>query len=210
MLEAKRDVPHFYVTSEIRMDEAVRLRDQLVALGEEWEGLTFSHVVLKAVGLALRRVPEMNASADGDAVVLHEAVNVGLATALDDGLIVVVVRDCDRASLGEIARQARALVARARAGKFAPDDLSGGTFTVSNLGMYPVTEFAAIINPPQVGILAVGAIRDVPVVRADQVVPGRLMSVTLSADHRVVDGVLAGRFLKELKALLENPVALVV
>jgi pyruvate dehydrogenase E2 component (dihydrolipoamide acetyltransferase) len=210
MGESKREVPHFYASTDIHMDEAVHLKESLVALGAEYEKLTFTHLVLKATGLALRRVPELNASYDGDAMVLHEAANIGMATAINDGLVVLVVRDCDRASLAEIAQQTAGLLERARAGRFAADDMSGGTFTVSNLGMLPVTEFAAIINPPQAAILAVGAIRDVPVVKAGQVVPGKLMTVTLSSDHRIIDGVLAGRFLRELKALLENPLALVV
>jgi len=210
MGEAKREVPHFYASAEIAMDEVMRLKEGLTGVGEDYEGLTYTHLVLKAVGLALRRVPELNASYDGDAMVLHDTVHVGLATATDDGLMVPVVRDCDRASVATIAREARALVERARAGRFAADDLSGGTFTVSNLGMFPVSEFAAIINPPQAAILAVSAIRAVPVVRDGQVVPGHVMKVTLSCDHRIVDGVLAGRFLRELKTLLEQPLALVV
>ena len=210
MFEAKRDVPHFYVSSDISMDEAVRVKADLVAQGESWKGLTVTHLIIKAVGLALRRVPEMNASPDGDRVILHEVVNVGIATAVEAGLVVPVVRGCDKAPLAEIARSARALVERARAGKFASDDLTGATFTVSNLGMLPVSEFAAIINQPQAGILAVGTVRAVPVVRDGQVVPGQVMTVTLSADHRIVDGMLAGRFLAELKALLERPVALLV
>ena len=210
MFEAKRDVPHFYVSTDILMDEALRAKADLVALDESWKGITVTHLIIKAVGIALRRVPEMNASPDGDRVILHEAVNVGIATAVDAGLVVPVVRGCDKAPLAEIARNARALVERARAGKFASDDLTGATFTVSNLGMLPVTEFAAIINQPQAGILAVGAVRAVPVVRDAQVVPGQLMTVTLSADHRIVDGMLAGRFLAELKTLLERPIALLV
>ncbi len=210
MGEAKREVPHFYASAEIAMDEAVRLKAGLVALGGDYAGLTYTHLVLKAVGLVLRRVPELNASYDGDAMVLHEAVNIGLATAVTDGLVVPVVHGCDREPLAAIVRQVKGLVERARAGRFAGDDLSGGTFTVSNLGMFPVSEFAAVINPPQAAILAVGAIRDVPVVRDGAIVPGRLLTVTLSADHRIIDGVLAGRFLRELKALLEQPLALVV
>jgi pyruvate dehydrogenase E2 component (dihydrolipoamide acetyltransferase) len=210
MFEAKRDVPHFYVSSDILMDEAVRVKAELTALDESWKGLTVTHLIIKAVGMALRRVPEMNASPDGDRVILHDAVNVGIATAVDGGLVVPVVRGCDKAPLAEIARNARALVERARAVKFAADDLTGATFTVSNLGMLPVSEFAAIINQPQAGILAVGAVRAVPVVREGQVVPGQVMTVTLSADHRIVDGMLAGRFLAEVKGLLERPVALLV
>jgi pyruvate dehydrogenase E2 component (dihydrolipoamide acetyltransferase) len=210
MGEAKREIPHFYASAEIAMDEAVRLKEALAALGGEYDDLTYTHVLVKAVGLALRRVPELNASYDGDAMLLHDQVNVGVATAVDDGLVVPVVRGPDREPLAAIVRQARGLLERARAGRFASDDLSGGTFTLSNLGMLPVTDFAAVINPPQAAILAVGAIREVPVVRAGRVVPGRTMTVTVSCDHRIIDGVLAGRFLRELKGLLENPLALVL
>jgi pyruvate dehydrogenase E2 component (dihydrolipoamide acetyltransferase) len=209
MAEAKRDIPHFYASSDVTMDECVRLKDGLAALEGEYTGVTYTHLVLKAVGIALRRVPELNATFDDGTVLLHETVHVGLATATDDGLVVPVVRDVDRQPLGALIAQTRALVERARAGKFAADDLRGATFTVSNLGMYPVAHFAAVVNPPQAAILAVGAVREVAVVRSDAVVPGRLMTVTLSCDHRVVDGVLAGRFLKELNTLLGSPLALV-
>ncbi len=208
MTEAKRDVPHFYASADIAMDESVRLKEGLTALGGDWAGLTYTPLVLKAVGLALARVPAVNASYEDDAIRQHAAVNVGLATALDDGLMVPVVRGCDREPLAAIVRRVHDVLERARAGRFAADDLTGGTFTVSNLGMFPVSNFAAVVNPPQAAILAVGTIRDVPVVRGGQVVPGRVMTVTVSCDHRVIDGVLAGRFLKELKALLESPLAL--
>jgi len=210
MGESKREVPHFYVSADIRMDDAVRLKEALAGLGGEFEGITFTHLVLKAVGVALTRVPEANASYDGDAMLLHDRVNVGLATSVEQGLIVPVVHDCDRQPLGTIVQQARAVVERARAGRFESDDLSGGTFTVSNLGMYPVSQFAAVINPPQAAILAVGAIREVPVVDGERVMPGRMMTVTLSCDHRIIDGVIAGRFLAELRGLLQRPLALVV
>jgi pyruvate dehydrogenase E2 component (dihydrolipoamide acetyltransferase) len=210
MADAKREVPHFYASAEIAMDEAVRLKESLAALGGEWTGVTYTHLLLRATGLALARVPELNASWDGDAVVVHDEVNVGMAVAVDDGLMVPVVHYCDREPLAAIVRRARELVERARGGRFSGDDLSGATFTVSNLGMLPVTDFAAVVNQPQAAILAVGAIREVPVVRAGAVVPGRVMTVTLSSDHRLVDGMLAGRFLRELKALLESPVALLV
>ena len=210
MGESKREIPHFYASTEIAMDEAARLKEALAALEGEYDGLTYTHLVVKAVGLALTRVPELNASYDGDAMVLHGAVNVGVATAVKDGLVVPVVRNCDREPLAAIVRQARGLLERARSGHFASEDLKGGTFTVSNLGMLPVTEFAAVINPPQAAILAVGAIRETPVVREGLIVPGRLMTVTVSCDHRIIDGMLAGRFLRELKALLENPLAIVL
>jgi len=210
MGEAKREIPHFYASAEIAMDEAVRLKEALAGLGGEYEHLTYTHLLVKAVGLALRRVPEVNGSYDGDAMILHEAVNVGVATAVDDGLVVPVVRNADREPLAAIVRIARGLLERARSGHFGAEDLSGGTFTLSNLGMLPVSEFAAVINPPQAAILAIGAIREVPVVRDGEIVPGRMMTATLSCDHRVVDGMLAGRFLRELKTLLENPLALVL
>src|SRR5207247_1345611 len=210
MGESKREIPHFYASTEIAMDEAARLKEALAALEGEYEGLTYTHVVLKAVGLALTRVPELNASYDGDAMVLHQAVNVGVATAVDDGLVVPVVRHCDREPLAAIVRQARGLLGRARSGRFASDDLTGATFTLSNLGMLPVTEFAAVINPPQAAILAVGTIRETPVVREGQIVPGRRMTVTVPCDNRLLAGLLAGRFLRELKGLLENPLALVL
>ena len=210
MADAKRDVPHFYASADLAMDEAVRLREGLVKLGGGFEGITVTHLLLKACGLALRRVPEMNASPDVDGIVIHEHVNIGIATATDQGLIVPVVRDVDRAPLADVIAAARAVVGRARAGKPAGDDLTGATFTVSNLGMFPVAHFAAVVNPPQAAILAVGTIRTVPVVRDGAIVPGQLMTVTLSCDHRVVDGALAGTFLGELKAVIENPLALVV
>jgi len=209
MAEAKRDIPHFYASSDVAMDECVRLKEGLGELEGEYTGLTYTHLVLKAVGVALRRVPEMNASLDDESVVLHDTVHVGLATATDQGLVVPVVRDCDRQPLGALVAQVRGLVERARAGKFAADDLRGGTFTVSNLGMYPVSHFAAVVNPPQAAILAVGTVRAVPVVRDGEVVPGHQMTVTLSCDHRIVDGALAGGFLRELVRLLEAPLALV-
>jgi len=210
MADAKRDIPHFYASADLDMEEAVRVREQLVKLGGAFEGVTVTHLLVKACGMALRRVPEMNASPDVDGIVVHEHVNVGIATATDQGLLVPVIRDVDTTPIADVVARARAVVGRARAGKPGGDDLSGATFTISNLGMYPVSHFAAVVNPPQAAILAVGTTRDVPVVRDGAVVPGKLMTVTLSCDHRVVDGALAGRFLAELKALIENPLALVV
>jgi pyruvate dehydrogenase E2 component (dihydrolipoyllysine-residue acetyltransferase) len=210
MTDAKRDIPHFYASADLAMDEAMRVRERLAALGGAFEGVTVTHLLVKACGMALRRVPEMNASPDVDGIVIHEHVHVGIATATEQGLLVPVLRDVDRAPMADVVAAARAVVGRARAGKPAGDDLSGATFTISNLGMFPVSHFAAVVNPPQAAILAVGTTRDVPVVRDGAVVPGRLMTVTLSCDHRVVDGALAGRFLAELKALVENPIALLV
>jgi len=205
MSAAKRDVPHFYASSDFDAEGLVTLKNDLRGRGGEWSSVTVTHILLKAVGLALREVPELNASWDDGALVLHDEVNVGLAVSIDDGLVVPVVRRCDTQPLAALVKQASELVARARAGRFAGDDLIGSTFTISNLGMYPVDHFAAVVNPPNAGILAVGAVRNVPVVRPGQIVPGHVMTVTLSCDHRVVDGVIAGRFLQALKARLEDP-----
>jgi pyruvate dehydrogenase E2 component (dihydrolipoamide acetyltransferase) len=205
MAAAKRDVPHFYASSEIDVEALIRLKDELRKRGGAWQRVTVTHLVMKAVGLALREVPELNASWADGAVLLHDAVNVGLAVATEDGLFVPVLRACDTLPLGELVTRAQGLVERARAGRFAGEDLLGATFTVSNLGMYPISSFAAVINPPHAGILAVGAVRAVPVVRGTRVVAGQVMEVTLSSDHRVADGVVAGRFLQALKSRLEQP-----
>jgi pyruvate dehydrogenase E2 component (dihydrolipoamide acetyltransferase) len=205
MAAAAREVPHFYASSEIDVEALVGVKDDLRGRGAEWQRVTVTHLLLKAVGLALRAVPEMNASWADDAVILHETVNIGLAVATDDGLLVPVVRGCDTEPLAELVRRAQGLVERVRSRRIAADDLLGATFTISNLGMYPVSQFAAVVNPPHAGILAVGAIRATPVVRGKQVVAGQMMAVTLSCDHRVVDGVIAGRFLEALKSRLEEP-----
>jgi pyruvate dehydrogenase E2 component (dihydrolipoamide acetyltransferase) len=205
MAAAKRDVPHFYASSDIDVEALVGVKDELRARGGEWQRVTVTHLLLKAVGLALRQVPQLNASWADDAVILHDAVNVGLATATEDGLLVPVIRGCDTEPLAELMRRAQGIVERVRSRRIAGDDLVGATFTVSNLGMYPVSQFAAVVNPPHAGILAVGAIRATPVVRGKGVVAGQLMTVTLSCDHRVVDGVIAGQFLDALKSRLEEP-----
>jgi pyruvate dehydrogenase E2 component (dihydrolipoamide acetyltransferase) len=210
MTESMREIPHFYVTSEIDMSEAVRLRAALKASDRISADVTYTHFLAKAVALALQRHPRLNASFAEDGREFKAEINVGLAVALDDGLIVPVLHDCDKLSLLDIAVQANALVERARSGKPTSEDLSGGTFTISNLGMLPVEHFTAIINPPQGAILAVGAIKERPVVRDGEVRVAHTMMVTLSCDHRILDGVTGGQFLAELKKLLENPVGLMV
>jgi len=152
----------------------------------------------------------VNASWGGDKIVTHAEVNVGIAVAMPDGLITPVVRDADRKSILEIAREVRDLAARAREKKLKPEEFTGSTFTVSNLGMYDVTAFTAIINPPDSAILAVGAVRKVPVVDGDEIRPGHRMNVTLSSDHRVIDGAMAAQFLAEVRRLLESPISLFV
>lgn len=210
MAESMREIPHFYVTTEIDMSEAVRLRAALKASDRVSEDVTYTHFLLKAIAIALQRHPRLNASFAEDGREFKAEINIGIAVSLEDGLIVPVLHDCDALSLLEIAAQANALVERARTNKPKPEDLSGGTFTISNMGMLPVEHFTAIINPPQGAILAVGAIKERPVVRDGAVHVAHTMMVTLSCDHRILDGVTGGQFLAELKKLLENPVGLMV
>ena len=210
MADSMREAPHFYVTTEIDMSEAVRLRTSLKLSDRVNADVTYTHLLVKAVAIALGRHPRVNASFTGDGRELKDEINIGIAVALDDGLIVPVLHDCQALSLLDIAAQANALVERARTGRPTTQDLSGGTFTISNLGMYPVEHFTAVINPPQAAILATSAIKERPAVRDGQVVISRTMMATLSCDHRVLDGATGAQFLQELKSLLENPVGLMV
>jgi pyruvate dehydrogenase E2 component (dihydrolipoamide acetyltransferase) len=210
MSEAFREIPHFYVCSEVDMTEAVRLKRGLEASGLTSTPITYTHMILKATALALKRHPRLNASYRDGAIEMKADVNLGMAVAVEDGLIVPILRHVDQLSLEEIAVEARRLAEQAKLGRFASEDLSGGTFTVSNMGMLDIEDFAAVINPPQAAILAVGAIKERPVARDGAVVAARTMPLTLSCDHRIIDGVVGGRFLEELKRLLENPLVLVV
>lgn len=210
MAGSMRDAPHFFVTSEVDMSEAVRLRTSLKLSDRVPGEVTYTHLLVKAAAVALQRHPRVNAAYTPEGRAFRDGVNVGIAVALDDGLIVPVLHDCQRLSLLEVAARANALVERARSGTPRPEDLSGGSFTISNLGMYPVEHFTAVINPPQAAILATSAIKERPVVRDGQIVIARTMLVTLSSDHRVLDGATSARFLQEFKNLLENPVGLMV
>jgi pyruvate dehydrogenase E2 component (dihydrolipoamide acetyltransferase) len=172
--------------------------------------VSYNDLVVKACARALTRFPVVNSSWTGEAIQTHAEVHVGIAVSLPDGLITPVVRDADRKSVAEISREIKDLAARARERKLKPEEFSGSTFTVSNLGMFDVTEFTAIINPPESCILAVGAVRKQPVVVDDELTIGHRMKVTLSSDHRVVDGALAAQFLAEVRRLLEHPVSLLV
>jgi pyruvate dehydrogenase E2 component (dihydrolipoamide acetyltransferase) len=206
--ESKFTAPHFYVTVEIDMDAAVDVREQLQR--SENMKVSFNDLVVKACARALTRFPNVNASWATEKIVTHKDVNVGVAVAVPDGLIVPVVRNADRKAVVEISHEIKDLAARARERKLRPEEFTGSTFSVSNLGMYDVTEFTAIINPPESAILAVGAVRKVPVAVNDELAVGHRMKVTLSCDHRVVDGVLGAQFLAEVRRLLENPVSLFV
>jgi pyruvate dehydrogenase E2 component (dihydrolipoamide acetyltransferase) len=208
LAESAFSAPHFYATVEIDMDAAVSLREQLVRA--EQVKVSYNDLVVKACAKALTRFPTVNASWTGEAIVTHAEVHVGVAVSIPDGLITPVVRDADRKHLFEISAEIKDLATRARERKLKPEEFTGSTFTVSNLGMFDVEEFTAIINPPESCILAVGAVRKVPVVVDDRVTAGHRMKVTLSSDHRAVDGALAAQFLAEVRRLVENPVSLLV
>jgi pyruvate dehydrogenase E2 component (dihydrolipoamide acetyltransferase) len=210
MALSKTTAPHFYITVEIDMERALALRQSLNELAVDDGKISFNDMILKAVANALRQFPRMNVSYADDKIRLHQRVHLSMAVALDEGLITPVIRDCDRKSLGEIAREAKELGERARARRLKPEDYSGGTFSVSNLGMYDVEDFGAIINPPEAAILAVGTIKQQPVVVDGRLSVGHRMKVTLSGDHRAVDGATAAQFLQIVKRLLEQPLALML
>jgi pyruvate dehydrogenase E2 component (dihydrolipoamide acetyltransferase) len=209
MVESTTTVPHFQVQTEVAMDAAIELRGQLkAAAGEDGVVPSVNDLVVKACALALRRHPRANGSYRDGRFELHSRVNIGVAVAADDALVVPTVFDADTKSLGEVARSVRALAGRVRSGQIRPDDLAGGTFTVSNLGMYGMTAIAPVINVPQAGILGVGALRDV-LARVDgQIVDRVLMTLTLSCDHRILYGADAARLLADIRDLLETPLRL--
>jgi pyruvate dehydrogenase E2 component (dihydrolipoamide acetyltransferase) len=206
--ESKHTAPHFYITMEIAMDEAFRAREAINAVSPV--KVSFNDLVIRATAAALRRHPKVNSSWLGDKIRYNNHIHIGMAVAVEDGLLVPVIRFADSKSLSQIAAETKDLGAKAKNKKLQPADWEGNTFTISNLGMFGVEDFTAIINPPDACILAVGGIKDTPVVRNGQVVPGKVMKVTLSSDHRVVDGALGAAFLQTLKALLENPVTILV
>ena len=208
LAESKFSAPHFYVTVDVDMGAAVALREQL--LNGENVKVSFNDLVLKACAKALPRFPMVNASWGGDKITTHREVHLGVAVSIADGLITPVVRHADRKSVLEISREVKDLAGRAREKKLRPEEFTGSTFTVSNLGMFEVSEFTAIINPPEAAILAVGSVSKVPVVADNEVAVGHRMKLTLSSDHRVVDGALAAQFLQEVRRLLQNPVTLFV
>ena len=211
MVQAKQSAPEIHVAVDIRVDEVVAIRERLnKQLAAEKVKLSVGDFVTKAVALALRKHPGVNATFEPEAIVEHPEVNVGIAVALEGGLMVPVLHNADALGLREIRQGSEALVEAARAGKLTSTQLTGGTFTISNLGMYGVREFDAILNLPQVGILAVGAAEKRPVVVGDALKIGTVMTVNLTADHRAVDGALAAEFLRTLKGLLEEPTSMLL
>jgi len=201
-------IPTFYLTAEFDMTRAVEARAQAVALGDEYK-VSVNDIVLKAVATALAAHPEVNAHWLGDKIRYFNRVHLGMAVATDDGLIVPVIFDADQKGLRQIARESRELAAKARERKLTPDQYTGSTFSVSNLGMMQIDQFTAIINPPECGILAIGAVEDTPVVVDGAVAVHKRMRVTMSCDHRVIDGAVGARFLLDLRRMLENPLMLV-
>lgn len=213
MTESWTSAPHFMLTTVVEMDRLMALRaemnGQLASAGADVK-LSVNDFIVKACAVGLREVPGMNVAWGGDHIIQHDEVHIGLAVALDGGLITPVIRHADRLTLGGIARSVRDLATRARELKLTPDEYTGSTFSLSNLGMFGVTSFQAVLNPPEAGILAVGAVVQRPVVRDGAVVVGQEMAITLSCDHRSSDGALGARLLQSIKRLLENPVLLTV
>jgi pyruvate dehydrogenase E2 component (dihydrolipoamide acetyltransferase) len=212
LTESKQTVPHFYLTIDIDAGPLAALREQMNAdlaasaeKGTDPPKISVNDLLVKACAIALRRVPECNAQFTPDSILVHRRVDISVAVAVTDGLVTPVVRDADKKTVSAIAAEIRDLAGRARAKKLRPEEMANGTFSISNLGMYGIDEFSAVINPPEGAILAVGQVRNEPVVQGDKVVPGKKMAMTLSCDHRVVDGAVGATFLKALRSLLEHP-----
>jgi len=207
MVQSKTSAPHFYVSTQVDMTEAFKLRENLLPTYEVETGarLSFTHMLVKAVVLALVEFPQLNSTFEDENIRQWKHVNIGIAVSLEDGLIVPVLRNADKLSLKEIVSKATDLVARAREKKLREEEFSGGTFTISNMGQFDVDSFIAIINVPETAILATGRISDRVVVLNGGIVVRKMMTITLSADHRIVDGAYAAKFLQKVKSLLESP-----
>ena len=212
LAESASTIPHFYLTMDVDMTRLTGLREQLIAYGEKRDlaRVSVNDLIIKAAGIALRSFPAVNASLEGGEVVEYADVNVGFAVALDDGLVVPVVASADEKSVFEIAAATRSLGEKARGKGLGPEDYGYGTFTISNLGMFGVDRFTAIINPPEAAILAVGRVKDTPVAVDGKVEIKDMMSITLSSDHRLIDGAVAGQFLAHLREILEQPLELLI
>lgn len=213
LVQVWQSTPHFFLTMDIDMGPAMAQRklinEQIAAAGEDWK-VSVNDLIIKACANALARYPQMNVAFENDKLFQFEEVNIGVAVAVEEGLITPTVRNADVKSLGSIAREARELAGRARDKKLQPEEYSSHTFSISNLGMYDIDNFMAVLNPPDAGILACGAVQQVPVVKDGEITVGTRMKVTLSCDHRAVDGAVGATFLKEVRALLENPILMMV
>ncbi|MGH2566813.1 MAG: dihydrolipoamide acetyltransferase family protein [Bacteroidota bacterium] len=206
MSESKLTAPHFYVTVDIDMEPAMAFREQINNATDV--KLSFTDIIIKASAAALMKHPQVNGSYLGDKIRQHHYAHIGVAVALDDGLVTPVIRNCEQKRIDQINRELRDLVDRARNRKLKQDEYQGSTFTISNLGMFGVEDFVAIINPPEGAILAVGSIVERPVAKHGSITIGHTMKATLSSDHRIIDGAIAARFLQELKKFMESPAAL--
>ena len=208
MTESKATAPHFYVTVEVDMDPAMTFRNQINNVKEI--KLSFTDIVIKAASEALMKNPQVNATFLGDKMRQYHYTHIGVAVAMEEGLVTPIIRNCEQKRLEQINAELRDLAERARTRKLKPDEYVGATFTISNLGMFGIDEFAAIVNPPEGAILAVGVIVEKPVVMNGQIVIGHTMKLTLSSDHRIIDGAVAARFMQDLKKILENPASLIL
>ena len=208
LLESKQTVPHFYLTVDIQLDALLKLRKELNDRGDV--KLSVNDLIIKAAALSLRKVPAANTSWTDEALIQYERVDVSVAVATPGGLITPIIKDADRKGLGVISAEMKDLAARARDGKLKPEEYQGGTFSISNLGMFGVKDFAAIINPPQACILAVGAGTQQPVVKDGALAIATVMSCTLSVDHRVVDGAVGAEYLAAFRTLIEAPLGMML
>jgi pyruvate dehydrogenase E2 component (dihydrolipoamide acetyltransferase) len=210
LVESKQTIPHFYVTHEYKMEAVMEMRKQINAYLGDNEKVSVNDFVIKATALTLRQFPNLNATIKGNEIIQFGHVNVSVAVTVPGGLMTVVVKDADVKSLRQISGEIKAMAARARDGKVKPEDVDGSTFSTSNLGMYDVEDFIAIVNPPEAAILAISSAREVPVVESGEVKVGSRMKATISVDHRVSDGAEAAQFMQKLAEFLENPVRMLV
>lgn len=206
--ESKFTAPHFYLTMEINMDEAIRARKRINETLED--KISFNDLILKASAVALKKHPQVNASWLGDKIRFYKHINIGVAVAVDEGLVVPVLRFADQKGIETISREVKEYAQKAQDKKLQPEDYQGNTFSVSNLGMFGIEEFTAIINPPDSAILAIGGIKQIPVIDNGELKEQNVMKVTMSCDHRVVDGVTGSRFLQTFKAFMEDPVRMII
>ncbi len=210
MLDSKQTVPHFYLTTDIDVDRMLDLRSQLNSILPDEQKISVNDFIIKAVGLALRQYPNLNSSITGNEIIQHGHIHIGVAVSVDGGLLTIVVRDADIKDLREINSEVKEMANRVRSGKVKTEDIEGSTFSISNLGMFDVENFAAIINPPESAILAVASARDVVVLKNGVVSTGKRMKITISADHRVTDGVEAAKFMQVIKQVIETPIQMLV
>jgi len=210
LVESKQNLPHFYVTHDFKMDSLMSIRSQLNGYLPDGEKLSVNDFIVKGTALALRQYPNLNAALNGTEIVQYGHINIGVAVTVEGGLLTVVCKDADQKSIRQISAEVKAMAGRAREGKVKPDDVEGSTFSTSNLGMYDVEDFIAIINPPEAAILAIGSAREMAIVENGQVKPGWRMKATISVDHRISDGAEAAQFMQALAGFIENPARLLI